>query len=145
MNSRTILKSSSNITDFKVVVPDISELLGYNFKKSKAPLYLMRGFTFIVYSNRHSKKIFSIPEKFSYDGCTIPKIFWFIIGCPHTPEFIVAALIHDYFCKDKSLIDRKTASRCLLYLLLANGVPKWKAYPMYYLVEIYQKYYNGWK
>ena len=37
-----------------------------------------------------------IKEGFEYNGASIPKIFWFVIGKPTSEKFALASLIHDY-------------------------------------------------
>jgi hypothetical protein len=42
----------------------------------------------------HKVEIF-IPALFIFDGASIPRFFWRVVGFPLSPRFIVAALIHD--------------------------------------------------
>lgn len=126
----------------KVIYPDFSEILGYNYKK-KESLYLSEPLFFRIVDGDYDKS-FEISKGFSSDGCTILRIFWFILGCPHTREFIPGAIIHDYFTKNRELIKRNRASKALLVALLNEGTPKWKAYIMYFFVELYQKYWRSW-
>ena len=36
-----------------------------------------------------------IPESFIFDGASIPRFFWRIVGHPYKPRFVVAAIPHD--------------------------------------------------
>lgn len=37
-----------------------------------------------------------IPKGFRFDGASIPRAFWSIIGSPFHPDYIEAALVHDW-------------------------------------------------
>ena len=39
-----------------------------------------------------------VPKGFITDGATIPRIFWFIYP-PNRPDYLPAAVIHDYLCE----------------------------------------------
>ena len=50
-----------------------------------------------------------IDEGFEYNGASIPKIFWFVIGKPTSEKFALASLIHDYLYimrADRGLADQ---------------------------------------
>lgn len=79
--------------------------------------------------------VITIPSGFKFDGATIPRYFWKIIGHPFTPRFIEASLVHDYLCKNK--MNRRKADRKFRELLRANGVARWRAYLMYGAVRTY--------
>jgi hypothetical protein len=36
-----------------------------------------------------------IPRLFIFDGASIPKFFWRLVGHPYQPRFVVPALVHD--------------------------------------------------
>lgn len=128
-----------------VLYPDISRIIGYNKSNKEEPFYLLDSISFRVRKNRSIFR-FNIPKDFTSDGCTIKlKLLWSIIGCPHTPEFLPASLIHDYFCKNKHLIDRQTATEVFVYVLVCEGVKLKKARCIGFWVNLYQKYIRGWK
>ena len=63
-----------------------------------------------------------INSGFIYNGASIPKIFWFVIGEPTEQKFALASLIHDYLYMmraDRSLAD--SAFRELLDWAGVNG------------------------
>lgn len=127
-----------------VAYPNISKIIGYNPHNESKPFYLMQGFNFIVYGKE--KKVFHFPLGFESDGCTLKlRLLRLFFGCQHTPKYLIASLLHDFFTNNKYLIDRKTASEVFRYLLIKEGVEKWKANLMYFGVELYQKYWNRWK
>ena len=80
-----------------------------------------------------------IPAGFEFDGATIPKAAWAIIGSPFQPDFMVAACVHDWYCVH-SLQMRCYQSRVIgdavFFKLLADaGVPRWKRTLMYAAVR----------
>jgi len=89
---------------------------------------------------------FSIPEGYCFDGATIPKFFWRLIGPNSDPKFLVAAMIHDTLCENKSFIgsDRELSSEIFYALLIASGVGKFKARVMRNAVDLFQRT-QGWE
>lgn len=90
--------------------------------------------------------IIDIPRGYCWDGSTIPRIFWRLIGSKDEPQFLNASLVHDKICENKSLVnyDRQLSSMIFREILITSGVSKVKAYIMYYAVEFYQKYLCDW-
>lgn len=89
---------------------------------------------------------FSIPKGFIFDGATINRFLWRIIGSNTNPEFLVASCVHDIICIQKNLInnDRLLSSKIFKGLLLTAGVPKLKANIMFTFVDLYQKLLCKW-
>ena len=54
-------------------------------------LYLKQDFIFLLRG-----KLYIIPAGFWFDGASIPKLFWSLIGHPMEEPFRIASLIHDY-------------------------------------------------
>ena len=126
--------------------PDISKLIGFNCSNKLEPFYTLNEINFIICWDKKNRKLFSIGKNFTSDGCTLKyKIIRFIFGCPHTPEYLRGSIIHDYFCKNRHLIDRKSASTAMRDLFIIDGVPVYKAYLMYIGVEIFQKFWRHWE
>ena len=48
---------------------------------------------------------FEIPKGYCYDGASIPRLFWRIIGSNTDNRFLIPALIHDILCENHSFID----------------------------------------
>lgn len=139
-----MFQNFANITNISILYPDISYIVGYNKSNKEEPFYLLEEVKFRVKKNGGVLK-FSIPKKFTSDGCTLKlKLLWLLIGCPHTPEFLTASFIHDYFCKNKHLIDRQTATEIFVYVLICEGVKLKKAYRMGFWMDLYQKYIKRW-
>lgn len=111
----------------KVLQPKISPLFG-----STTKYILIEDYTF---------KNITVPRGFIFDGATIPKLFWKVHGHPFRPNFVAAALIHDYGLYHKDF-KRKEVNSLFYELLKLNNVPRWKAKQMYWAVSLYTKYFK---
>ena len=85
---------------------------------------------------------FTVPKQYRYDGATIPRLFWFVIGSKTNPKFRTPSMIHDYLCSNKYVIDfdRKFSSKVFRALLEVAGVKKWRRNLMYLCVDIFQSF-----
>lgn len=90
---------------------------------------------------------FEIPKGYCYDGASVPRFFWRIIGANTDNKFLVAALIHDVLCENHSYIDndRKFSSLVFNALLASSEVPALKRFLMKNSVDIFQKIFCHWK
>lgn len=70
--------------------------IGYNCNNRKKPFYLLVSIIVIVSYAETKRKYLKLKEFFTSDGCTLWKIFWLILGCPHKPEYLPASIIHDW-------------------------------------------------
>lgn len=52
----------------------------------------------VTYRKRgeYKHKVFKIPKDWVFDGASIPKIFWGVIGKPTFKKFRIPAMVHDY-------------------------------------------------
>ena len=74
----------------------------------------------------------------SWDGATIPKRLWSIIGHPFAEEFRWASYWHDRLCESaRSIEDRTIADAVFLKLLRDAGVSKWRRLAMWAAVRFY--------
>ena len=99
-----------------------------------------------LFNHKKSKKYeFTIPKGMRWDGATIPRLLWFIIGSKTNPKFRTPSLIHDFLCVNKYVIDfdRKFSSKVFKALLYKAGVSKWRRNLMYFAVDIFQRT-QGW-
>lgn len=89
---------------------------------------------------------FTIPENYCWDGASIPKAFWRLIGAKTDNEFLIASCIHDFMCENHEVVDerRNLSSKIFRGLLISSGVGKVKAQTMYLAVDNFQKLCN-WK
>ena len=85
---------------------------------------------------------FEIPKGYCFDGATIPKIFWRIIGANTDNRFLIAALVHDVLCENHNYVDndRKFSTRVFNGLLEASGVNAFKRFLMKHSVNFFQRF-----
>lgn len=80
-----------------------------------------------------------VPENYTFDGASIPRFFWRVIGGPWGP-YRDAACIHDWLYSDGREaypgITRDTADAIFLAILKETGISRWKAKAMYRAVRI---------
>ena len=128
-----------------VVHSNISKVVGYDYTNDKKPFYLMRSVLYAVIEDI-TKTYYQVEKDYKFDGSSIPRLFWRLIGCPHTPKYLPAAIIHDWFCDypEKVNYDRKRADTIFKELLISCGVSKLKAEIMFLCVEIWQIVSNLW-
>lgn len=89
---------------------------------------------------------FSVPKGYRWDGATIPRIFWRLIGAKTDPRFLIPSMIHDVLCENKHYVDynRYLADKVFERLLFVAGVPAFTRWLMFHSVDNFQKF-NGWK
>ena len=89
---------------------------------------------------------FKIPKGYCYDGASIPRIFWRLIGSNTDNAFLIPAMIHDVLCENHSYIDndREFSSEVFNALLEVSDVGKYKRFLMKNSVNIFQKYFCNW-
>lgn len=88
---------------------------------------------------------FEIPKYYCYDGASVPRFFWRIIGANTDNKFLIAALIHDVLCENHHYVDndRKFSSQVFNVLLEASEVNPMKRFCMKHSVDFYQRF-CGW-
>jgi len=80
-----------------------------------------------------------LPVGYVFDGASIPRCVWSVIGHPFDPSFVVAACVHDWYCDQaKAQHDyqlRVIGDAVFFALLTKAGVPGWKRAAMYIAVR----------
>jgi Protein of unknown function (DUF1353) len=79
--------------------------------------------------------LITVPGLYYYDGASIPPALWSVIGHPFDPQFVIAALAHDWAYTVK-IIERKQADRLFRRLLVECGAGEWRAELMYRAVRL---------
>lgn len=89
---------------------------------------------------------FTIPKGYCYDGASIPRMFWRLIGAPTDNEFLIPALIHDVLCENHRYVDndREFSTEVFNALLEVSEVGKFKRILMKNSVNIFQKLFCDW-
>lgn len=90
---------------------------------------------------------FSIPAFYTWDGATIPRAFWRLIGAKTDPKFLIPSLIHDVLCENHHYVDydRYFADKVFERLLYVSGVSAFNRWMMFHSVDNFQKICGGWK
>lgn len=89
---------------------------------------------------------FTIPKGYKWDGASIPRIFWRLIGSKTEPEFLIPSMIHDVLCENHNYVgnDRYFADKVFERLLYISGVPAFNRWLMFHSVDNFQKFCR-WK
>lgn len=89
---------------------------------------------------------FSIPKGYCYDGASIPRIFWRIIGSNTDNNFLIPALIHDVICENHSHLenDRALSTNVFNALLYTADVNSFKRFLMKNSVACFQTLFCKW-
>ena len=134
------------IVQVRVIKPNMS----IREKKSiaKYPFTCKKPLKVMIYDNKKFKQYnFEIKEGYCWDGMTIPRFAWSLIGVSREDNRgLVAGLVHDVLCENHEYIDndRQLSSNIFRALLIASGVSELKANIMYFAVDNFQKF-CGWE
>ena len=125
----------------RTIKPDMSALE----KKSiaKYPFCCKKPLRVLIFDNKKFKQYeFEIKEGYCYDGASIPRFFWRVIGSNAQAEFLIPALIHDVICENHQYVNnnRELSSNVFRALLIASGVSELKANIMFLAVDNFQKF-----
>lgn len=116
-------------------------------KAKKRPLYLENDITVLLIDKVKSKEyIFTVKKYFDYDGASVWRIFWRLIGSKEDIRFKIASLVHDVICTNKNYVeyDRRFSSIVFERLLRVADTDKISRLIMFLAVEVYQIFKN-WK
>lgn len=111
------------------------------------PLFLTNTVEVLLIDKKKSKTYtFTINAGFDYDGATINRFFWRIIGSKENIEFKIAALIHDVLCIHREYVDndRYFSTIVLERCLYVGGTDKFRRWMMKHSVDNFQKT-QGWE
>lgn len=90
---------------------------------------------------------FTVPKGYCFDGASVPRFFWRVIGSNTDNKFLVPAMIHDYMCENHSCVDfdRKFSTKVFNSLLQVSGVGNFKRFWMKNSVDFFQKCFCNWR
>lgn len=85
---------------------------------------------------------FDIPEGYTWDGASIPRMFWRLIGPKTDPKFLIPSMIHDVLCENHDYVngDRYFATIVFERLLYVSGVNRFSRWMMKHSVDNFQKF-----
>ena len=89
---------------------------------------------------------FVIPKGYCYDGASIPRFFWRLIGPNTDNRFLIPALIHDILCENHNYIDNDRAFSTEVFncLLEVSGIGFFKRFWMKNSVGVFQTIFCDW-
>lgn len=90
---------------------------------------------------------FTIPKGYCYDGASIPRLFWRVVGSNTDNKFLIAALIHDTLCENHIYVDndRSFSTNVFNALLKESDVNPCQRFLMKNSVACFQTLFCGWK
>lgn len=90
---------------------------------------------------------FTIPKGYCFDGASVPRLFWRVIGSNTDNKFLVAAMVHDYMCEHHDCInyDRALSTQIFDSLLKVSDIGNLKRFFMKNSVDIFQKCFCDWR
>lgn len=90
---------------------------------------------------------FTIPKGYCYDGASIPRLFWRVVGAPTDNNFLIAALVHDVLCENHDYImnDKSFSTNVFNALLEVSEVNKVQRFFMKNSVACFQTLFCGWR
>lgn len=114
----------------------------------KYPFICKKELEVILYDKIKDKSYsFCIPKGYCYDGASIPRLFWRVIGSNTDNRFLIPALIHDVLCENHNYIDNDRAFSTNIFnaLLEASGVCSGKRFFMKNSVAAFQTMFCKWQ
>ena len=119
-------------------------------KKSveKYPFICKKNLTVMLKDLRKNKQyLFDIPKGYCYDGASVPRFFWRIIGSNTDNKFLIPALIHDALCEHHEYIDndRGFSTEVFNALLESSGICSFKRFFMKNSVACFQTIFCNWE
>ena len=81
------------------------------------------------------------PRLYTWDGASIPRPLWRIIGKPLDPQLALASLVHDWICEHaETRPQRVFGDAVFLWLLRDAGVAPWRHYAMWLAVSAWRRF-----
>ena len=125
----------------RYILPNLSEEKKQSIKKY--PFINKRTLRVKLIDYKKDKKYeFQIPKGYCFDGASVPRFFWRIIGPNTDNKFLVAALIHDVLCENHNYVDndRKLSTEVFNALLEVSDVYPLKRFFMKHSVDFFQRF-----
>ena len=129
----------------RYILPSTTKELKKSIKKY--PFINKRLLKVKLCDNKKNKEyVFEIPKYYCFDGASVPRFFWRVIGSNTDNKFLVASLVHDVLCENHHYIenDREFSTQVFNALLEASEVHPIKRFCMKTSVNFYQRF-CGWE
>jgi hypothetical protein len=112
---------------FPLGLPEFKPILGTKLYE------LTQDFAYVEASGKRH----NIPKGFRFDGASIPRFLWPVVGHPLECDFVVGAIIHDFLCgRTLTAKDRLAADRVFDEVNDYTGVGDCKRWTLYRGVRI---------
>ena len=102
----------------------------------------------VILKDKRKNKSYSfiIPKGYCFDGASVPRFFWRVIGSNTDNQFLLAALVHDVLCENHQYIDsdRAFSTKVFNLLLKESGVKPIKRFFMKNSVNLFQSLFCSW-
>ena len=100
----------------------------------------------LVDHKKNKRYNFSVPKGYCYDGASIPRLFWRVVGSNTDNRFLIPALIHDVLCEHHEYVEnnRGFSTEVFNALLEASGVFGLKRFFMKNSVACFQTVFCKW-
>ena len=87
----------------------------------------------------------TVPAGYHFDGASIPRCLWSLIGSPFDPDLILGACVHDWYCEHSANCyqSRVIGDAVFFYLLTKAGVAHWRRVLMYLGVRLNSFWFYG--
>lgn len=112
------------------------------------PLFLLNTVHVLLIDKKKNKTYtFTIKAGFDFDGASINRLFWRVIGSKEDIKFKIAALIHDVLCIHHEYVDgdRYFSTTVFDGLLFVGGTEALRRWTMKHSVDNYQKIFCNWE
>ena len=104
-------------------------------------LVFLRSFCVVIETGGGVYRI-SLPEGYSWDGATIPRVWWSVMGHPLKQEFRLASLIHDWRCEHaRTGAERMVGDALFLECLERAGLVRWRRIGMWVAVRVWSLFF----
>ena len=88
---------------------------------------------------------FTIQKDYRWDGASIPRFFWRLIGAKTDNRFLVPSLIHDVLCENHEYVENNRYFSTIVFerMLFVSRVHPFNRWLIKHSVDNYQKF-CGW-
>lgn len=100
----------------------------------------------LINRKKDKRYTFIIPAGYTWDGASIPRFAWRLVGSPTDAKFLVASMIHDILCENRHYVDNDRYFSTIAFerLLYISGVGDFNRWMMKHSVDNFQKT-RGWR
>lgn len=142
----TIFFSEAPKVSVRYIVPSMTSLEKQSIKRY--PFINKKDLKVAIFDSKKEKCYkFTIHKDYCYDGCTIPRFAWSLIGVSKENNCgLIASLVHDYLTTNRELInnDRALSTNVFNALLIAGGMNTVRRFIMKNCVACYQTLFCKW-